>query len=48
VVAAGHDHTALARICPRAIWLERGRVRADGPFDEVIPPYRAAASAELP
>jgi ABC-type polysaccharide/polyol phosphate transport system ATPase subunit len=46
VVAAGHDHAALARICPRAIWLDRGRVRADGAFDEVIPPYRAAASAE--
>jgi ABC-type polysaccharide/polyol phosphate transport system ATPase subunit len=44
VVAAGHDHAALERICPRAAWLERGLVRAEGPFAEVIPAYRAAHS----
>jgi ABC-2 type transport system ATP-binding protein len=42
VVAAGHDHLALSRICPRAVWLDRGRVAAEGPFDEVIAAYRAA------
>jgi ABC-type polysaccharide/polyol phosphate transport system ATPase subunit len=42
VVAAGHDHGALERLCPSAIWLERGEVRAEGPFAEVIPAYRAA------
>jgi ABC-type polysaccharide/polyol phosphate transport system ATPase subunit len=42
VVAAGHDHPALERICPRAVWVEDGRLRADGPFGEVIPAYRAA------
>jgi ABC-type polysaccharide/polyol phosphate transport system ATPase subunit len=42
VVAAGHDHTALERICPSAAWLDGGRLRADGPFAEVIPAYRAA------
>jgi len=46
VVAAGHDHTALERICPRAVWLEQGRVRAEGPFGEVIPAYRGAHSPE--
>ena len=46
VVAAGHDHAALERICPRAMWLERGRVRAEGPFAEVIPAYRAAPSLQ--
>lgn len=35
VVAAGHDHDVLARICPRAIWLSAGRIAADGPFQEV-------------
>jgi homopolymeric O-antigen transport system ATP-binding protein len=44
VVAAGHDHVALERICPRAVWLESGRVRAEGPFAEVIPAYRRAPS----
>jgi ABC-type polysaccharide/polyol phosphate transport system ATPase subunit len=40
VVAAGHDHEALAHICPRAVLLSHGRVRADGPFAEVIAAYR--------
>jgi ABC-type polysaccharide/polyol phosphate transport system ATPase subunit len=39
VVAAGHDHPMLARFCSRAIWLEQGTVRADGPFDAVQPAY---------
>jgi lipopolysaccharide transport system ATP-binding protein len=42
VVAAGHDHAALARLCDRAVWLDRGHVRAEGPFAEVIPAYRRA------
>jgi ABC-type polysaccharide/polyol phosphate transport system ATPase subunit len=32
----------LERICPSAAWLDGGRLRADGPFAEVIPAYRAA------
>lgn len=43
VVAAGHDHPALARLCPRALWLDGGRKRALGDFDEVATAYRAAA-----
>jgi ABC-type polysaccharide/polyol phosphate transport system ATPase subunit len=39
VVAAGHDHPMLARFCTRAIWLDEGSVRADGPFDVVQPAY---------
>jgi ABC-type polysaccharide/polyol phosphate transport system ATPase subunit len=43
VIAAGHDHPMLARFCTRAIWLEEGRVRAEGAFDEIQPRYVAAA-----
>jgi ABC-type polysaccharide/polyol phosphate transport system ATPase subunit len=43
VVAAGHDHPMLARLCTRAIWLEDGQIRADGRFDDVQPRYLAAA-----
>jgi ABC-type polysaccharide/polyol phosphate transport system ATPase subunit len=39
VVAAGHDHPMLARLCTRAIWMEQGSVREDGPFDDVQPRY---------
>jgi lipopolysaccharide transport system ATP-binding protein len=42
VVAAGHDHPMLARLCTRAIWLEQGSVRADGSFDDVQVRYLGA------
>lgn len=42
VVAAGHDHPMLARLCTRAIWLEDGAIRAIGPFDAVQETYVAA------
>jgi ABC-type polysaccharide/polyol phosphate transport system ATPase subunit len=45
VVAAGHDHPMLASLCTRAIWLQRGSVRADGPFDEVQSRYFAAVES---
>jgi ABC-type polysaccharide/polyol phosphate transport system ATPase subunit len=44
VVAAGHDHPMLARLCTRAIWMEGGTVREDGPFDLVQPRYLKAVS----
>ena len=40
VVAAGHDHEVLAEICSRALLLEGGRIRADGPFEDVHQTYR--------
>jgi ABC-type polysaccharide/polyol phosphate transport system ATPase subunit len=44
VVAAGHDHPMLARLCTRAIWMESGTIREDGPFDLVQPRYLKAVS----
>ncbi|MGH2992610.1 MAG: sulfotransferase domain-containing protein [Solirubrobacterales bacterium] len=35
LIAAGHDHEMLARVCSRALLLSEGRVRVDGPFEEV-------------
>lgn len=48
VVAAGHDHAALSRLCDRAVVLREGSVAADMPFEEGIAAYlgrgtRAAA-----
>lgn len=37
VIAAGHDHALLERLCDRAVLLEGGSIRADGPFAEVQP-----------
>lgn len=45
VVAAGHDHPMLAEMCSRAVWLENGRLRASGDFEQVRRDYIAAASA---
>jgi ABC-type polysaccharide/polyol phosphate transport system ATPase subunit len=35
VVAAGHDHPMLERLCARALLLKEGRLVADGPFSDV-------------
>jgi lipopolysaccharide transport system ATP-binding protein len=45
VIAAGHDHPMLASMCGRALWLQNGSVRDDGPFDEVQPRYLEAVEA---
>lgn len=39
VIAAGHDHSVLERMCDRAILFREGRVEADGPFHEVRAVY---------
>jgi len=39
VVAAGHDHALLEKICSRAVYLEGGTICADGPFAEVQRTY---------
>lgn len=45
VVASGHDHQMLGRLCQRAVHLDHGSVRADGPFAEVQPAYLSAVEA---
>jgi ABC-type polysaccharide/polyol phosphate transport system ATPase subunit len=39
----GHGMEALRGICERAIWLEHGRVAADGPFEHVLNKYASHA-----
>ena len=46
VVAAGHDHPLLERICTRALWFDGGRIVADGPFAELQERYLAHAHAD--
>ena len=43
VLFVSHDHGAVARLCSRAIWLEDGRVRADGPAADVVAEYVRSA-----
>jgi len=41
VVAAGHDHLALGRICPQALLLDRGAAVVEGEFAAVLSTYRS-------
>lgn len=36
VVAAGHDHAMLSRLCDRALLMQEGRIVADGAFSELV------------
>ena len=53
VLFVSHDLGAIARICPRAIWLEDGRILHDGPASRSIEMYldvraERASYVELP
>ncbi|MBZ0269472.1 ABC transporter ATP-binding protein [bacterium] len=45
IVVVSHDLAAVEQFCHRAVWIERGVVRDDGPASEVVPRYRAASHA---
>lgn len=45
VVFVSHRLESLARICPRVIWLEKGRLRADGAASDVIADYLQSEGA---
>jgi ABC-type polysaccharide/polyol phosphate transport system ATPase subunit len=42
LIAVSHDLETLEQLCRRAVWLEHGRVRMDGPIDEVFTAYQQA------
>lgn len=39
VLFVSHNLAAVKQLCPRSIWLETGRVRADGPTADVVDSY---------
>jgi lipopolysaccharide transport system ATP-binding protein len=39
VLVVSHNAQAITSMCERAIWMEAGRVRRDGPVDEVVAEY---------
>jgi ABC-type polysaccharide/polyol phosphate transport system ATPase subunit len=48
VVFVSHDLGAIAQMCERAIWLDSGEVRNDGPTAQSIDLYLAEKSREIP
>ena len=47
IVFVSHDPEAVRRLCTRAIWLDSGRVRMDGPVDDVLGAYLNASAGRL-
>ncbi len=43
VLFVSHNMTAISGLCSRAIWLEGGRVKSDGPVKETVSQYLTAA-----
>jgi lipopolysaccharide transport system ATP-binding protein len=43
-----HSIEAVRSLCNRALWIERGHLRADGPADEVTQQYMGWVSGQLP
>ncbi|MBP0593896.1 ABC transporter ATP-binding protein [Paraburkholderia sp. LEh10] len=41
VVLAMHSNAEIRKVCNKVLWMERGRVRAFGPTEEVISEYEA-------
>lgn len=46
VVLVSHELTAVRELCPRTVWLEHGRLVADGPTTEVVEQYMAQVGRE--
>ena len=44
IVFVSHDLGAIGRLCRRAVWIERGTIRAEGDTAEVIGAYRGATA----
>ena len=39
LVLVSHSMEEISRLCTRALWIEEGKIVADGPVDEVLPAY---------
>ena len=45
LVLASHSPSLAQIFCDRALWLDNGEIRADGPVDEILSAYLDSASA---
>ncbi len=45
VILVSHDMKSLRELCTRGIWLQHGRLMADGPIDEIVDRYLESNSA---
>jgi homopolymeric O-antigen transport system ATP-binding protein len=47
VVFVSHDLGSITQVCRRAVWLDGGRVQADGPSEEIVQRYVRGAVGAL-
>ena len=47
VMFVSHNMTAIQTLCPRTVWIQEGRVRADGDTHKVVEDYLSEASSRL-
>ncbi len=47
IVFVSHDPTAVKSLCERAVWLDSGRVRMDGPTGTVLEEYLASSGGRV-
>jgi lipopolysaccharide transport system ATP-binding protein len=47
VLFVSHNMGAIAGLCKRGIWIDEGRIQADGPVDEVTTAYLSTLSSGL-
>lgn len=45
---ASHDHSAIQRYCNRVLWLAEGRLKLDGPPEQVVAAYMDSTMAGAP
>ncbi len=44
ILCASHAGELLKMLCDRALWIDHGKIRMEGPIDEVLTAYRTAAA----
>jgi ABC-type polysaccharide/polyol phosphate transport system ATPase subunit len=47
-IIVSHDLGSLANLCDRGVWLDHGRVRDEGPIDDVIEAYKESVHGPAP
>ena len=48
VILVSHNMKSLQELCTRGLWLQQGRLVADGPIDEIVERYLESTAASAP
>lgn len=48
ILLVSHDHASVKSLCDRAVWIDKGLKRMDGPVEEIVEAYVASQQGERP